>query len=167
MHLDNLSALLHPCEKILKKLKRLYLDGNMLVLIPSELPSTLEEIKINDNQLHAIDEDGLKGRKLILIIWKAKNKFEKLNGEPNVPGLTLKNNYYVQSAMFSKGNKSWKICMTKNFKMVFSLMQQLLSQNSLYLRSLSGGEFEACWRHLLSPPLTWWLYVWWNHFSYF
>lgn len=33
----------------------------MLVLIPSELPSTLEEIKINDNQLHAIDEDGLKG----------------------------------------------------------------------------------------------------------
>lgn len=65
----------------------------MLVLIPSELPSTLEEIKINDNQLHAIDEDGLKGKKLILIIWKAKNKFEKLNGEPNVPGLTLKNNY--------------------------------------------------------------------------
>lgn len=35
----------------------------MLVLIPSELPSTLEEIKINDNQLHAIDEDGLKGKK--------------------------------------------------------------------------------------------------------
>lgn len=68
MHLDNLSALLHPCDKILKKLKRLYLDGNMLVLIPSELPSTLEEIKINDNQLHAIDEDGLKGKKLILII---------------------------------------------------------------------------------------------------
>lgn len=61
LHLDNLSVLLPRCDKILKKLKRLYLDGNMLVLIPSELPSTLEEIKINDNQLHAIDEDGLKG----------------------------------------------------------------------------------------------------------
>ncbi|PKU29645.1 extracellular matrix protein 2 [Limosa lapponica baueri] len=47
--------------KILKKLKRLYLDGNMLVHIPSGLPSTLEEIKINDNHLHAIDEDGLQG----------------------------------------------------------------------------------------------------------
>lgn len=45
----------------LKKLKRLYLDGNMLVHIPSELPSTLEEIKINDNQLHAIDEEALQG----------------------------------------------------------------------------------------------------------
>lgn len=61
----------------------------MLVLIPSELPSTLEEIKINDNQLHAIDEDSLKGiLKTNISIWKAKNKFEKLNVEPNAPGFT-------------------------------------------------------------------------------
>lgn len=33
----------------------------MLVHIPSRLPSTLEEIKINDNLLHAIDEDALQG----------------------------------------------------------------------------------------------------------
>lgn len=35
----------------------------MLVHIPSGLPSALEEIKINDNHLHAIDEDGLQGTK--------------------------------------------------------------------------------------------------------
>uniref|UniRef100_A0A8C5UBW4 Extracellular matrix protein 2 n=1 Tax=Malurus cyaneus samueli TaxID=2593467 RepID=A0A8C5UBW4_9PASS len=68
--------------KILKKLKRLYLDGNMLVHIPSELPSTLEEIKINDNQLHAIDEDGLKGLKNLVTLELEGNKLSEANVSP-------------------------------------------------------------------------------------
>ncbi|NWT58770.1 ECM2 protein, partial [Erythrocercus mccallii] len=68
--------------KILKKLKRLYLDGNRLVLIPSELPSTLEEIKINDNQLHAIDEDGLKGLKNLITLELEGNKLSEANVSP-------------------------------------------------------------------------------------
>lgn len=40
---------------------RLNMDGNNLVHIPSELPSTLEELKINDNNLQAIDEESLSG----------------------------------------------------------------------------------------------------------
>ncbi|NWY31064.1 ECM2 protein, partial [Pheucticus melanocephalus] len=68
--------------KILKKLKRLYLDGNMLVLIPSELPSTLEEIKINDNQLHTIDEDGLKGLKNLVTLELEGNKLSEANVSP-------------------------------------------------------------------------------------
>uniref|UniRef100_A0A8C3VFX7 Extracellular matrix protein 2 n=1 Tax=Catharus ustulatus TaxID=91951 RepID=A0A8C3VFX7_CATUS len=68
--------------KILKKLKRLYLDGNMLVLIPSELPSTLQEIKINDNQLHAIDEDGLKGLKNLITLELEGNKLSEANVSP-------------------------------------------------------------------------------------
>ncbi|NWY75591.1 ECM2 protein, partial [Erithacus rubecula] len=68
--------------KILKKLKRLYLDGNMLVLIPSELPSTLEEIKINDNQLHAIDEDGLKDLKNLVTLELEGNKLSEANVSP-------------------------------------------------------------------------------------
>uniref|UniRef100_A0A8C5ISY2 Extracellular matrix protein 2 n=1 Tax=Junco hyemalis TaxID=40217 RepID=A0A8C5ISY2_JUNHY len=68
--------------KILKKLKRLYLDGNMLALIPSELPSTLEEIKINDNQLHAIDEDGLKGLKNLVTLELEGNKLSEANVSP-------------------------------------------------------------------------------------
>ncbi|NXM75222.1 ECM2 protein, partial [Serilophus lunatus] len=68
--------------KILKKLKRLYLDGNMLVHIPSELPSTLEEIKINDNQLHAIDEDGLKDLKNLVTLELEGNKLSEANVSP-------------------------------------------------------------------------------------
>ncbi|NWS20254.1 ECM2 protein, partial [Pachyramphus minor] len=68
--------------KILKKLKRLYLDGNLLVHVPSELPSTLEEIKINDNHLHAIDEDGLKGLKNLVTLELEGNKLSEANVSP-------------------------------------------------------------------------------------
>ncbi|NXA45231.1 ECM2 protein, partial [Nothocercus julius] len=68
--------------KILKKLKRLYLDGNMLVHIPSELPSTLEEIKINDNRLHAIDEDTLQDLKNLVTLELEGNKLSEANVSP-------------------------------------------------------------------------------------
>ncbi|XP_068550165.1 extracellular matrix protein 2 isoform X2 [Anas acuta] len=68
--------------KILKKLKRLYLDGNMLVHIPSRLPSTLEEIKINDNQLHAIDEDALQDLKNLVTLELEGNKLSEANVSP-------------------------------------------------------------------------------------
>ncbi|KAM9654779.1 extracellular matrix protein 2 isoform 1-T3 [Morphnus guianensis] len=68
--------------KILKKLKRLYLDGNMLVHIPSELPSSLEEIKINDNHLHAIDEDGLQDLKNLVTLELEGNKLSEANVSP-------------------------------------------------------------------------------------
>ncbi|NXL35949.1 ECM2 protein, partial [Glaucidium brasilianum] len=68
--------------KILKKLKRLYMDGNMLVHIPSELPSTLEEIKINDNHLHAIDEDGLQDLKNLVTLELEGNKLSEANVSP-------------------------------------------------------------------------------------
>ena len=42
------------------------MDGNNLEHIPSDLPSTLEELKINDNNLQAIDEKSLSG---ILVMW--------------------------------------------------------------------------------------------------
>ncbi|NXC45343.1 ECM2 protein, partial [Penelope pileata] len=68
--------------KTLKKLKRLYLDGNMLVHIPSKLPSTLEEIKINDNQLHAIDEDALQDLKHLVTLELEGNKLSEANVSP-------------------------------------------------------------------------------------
>ncbi|XP_054071819.1 extracellular matrix protein 2 [Rissa tridactyla] len=68
--------------KILKNLKRLYLDGNMLVHVPSELPSTLEEIKINDNHLHAIDEDGLQDLKNLVTLELEGNKLSEANVSP-------------------------------------------------------------------------------------
>ncbi|NXN45563.1 ECM2 protein, partial [Rhinoptilus africanus] len=68
--------------KILKNLKRLYLDGNMLVHVPSELPSSLEEIKINDNHLHAIDEDGLQDLKNLVTLELEGNKLSEANVSP-------------------------------------------------------------------------------------
>lgn len=47
--------------KLLKKLLRLNMDGNNLVEIPPDLPSALEELKINDNSLQAISEESLSG----------------------------------------------------------------------------------------------------------
>ncbi|NWR79283.1 ECM2 protein, partial [Centropus unirufus] len=68
--------------KVLKKLKRLYLDGNLLVHVPSELPSTLEEIKINDNHLHAIDEDSLKDLTNLVTLELEGNKLNEANVSP-------------------------------------------------------------------------------------
>lgn len=47
--------------KLLKKLLRLNMDGNNLVEIPPDLPSALEELKVNDNGLQAISEESLSG----------------------------------------------------------------------------------------------------------
>ncbi|MBN3325797.1 ECM2 protein, partial [Atractosteus spatula] len=54
------TAGIHPqAFKNLKNLKRLNMDGNLLDQIPSDLPSTLEEFKINENNLQSMDEDSL------------------------------------------------------------------------------------------------------------
>ncbi|XP_074861909.1 extracellular matrix protein 2 [Carettochelys insculpta] len=68
--------------KILKKLKRLYMDGNALVHIPPELPSTLEELKINENHLHAIDEDSLQELKNLVTLELEGNKLSEANVSP-------------------------------------------------------------------------------------
>ncbi|XP_073208452.1 extracellular matrix protein 2 isoform X3 [Lepidochelys kempii] len=68
--------------KILKKLKRLYMDGNALVHIPPELPSALEELKINENHLHAIDEDSLQELKNLVTLELEGNKLSEANVSP-------------------------------------------------------------------------------------
>uniref|UniRef100_A0A8C4Y6K1 Extracellular matrix protein 2 n=1 Tax=Gopherus evgoodei TaxID=1825980 RepID=A0A8C4Y6K1_9SAUR len=68
--------------KILKKLKRLYMDGNALVHIPPELPSALEELKINENHLHAIDENSLQELKNLVTLELEGNKLSEANVSP-------------------------------------------------------------------------------------
>lgn len=46
----------------LKFLTRLYMDGNLLEQIPPGLPYTLQELKINENNLQEIDEDSFEGK---------------------------------------------------------------------------------------------------------
>ncbi|XP_021513896.1 extracellular matrix protein 2 [Meriones unguiculatus] len=68
--------------KFLKKLIRLNMDGNSLVHIPSELPSTLEELKINDNNLQAIDETSLSDLNQLVTLELEGNNLSEINVNP-------------------------------------------------------------------------------------
>ncbi|XP_074251621.1 extracellular matrix protein 2 isoform X3 [Saimiri boliviensis] len=68
--------------KLLKKLMRLNMDGNNLVQIPSELPSTLEELKINENNLQAIDEESLSDLNQLVTLELEGNNLSEANVNP-------------------------------------------------------------------------------------
>lgn len=51
--------------KGLKFLSRLYMDGNLLEQIPSELPSTLQELKVNENNLKEIEANSFEGKMFV------------------------------------------------------------------------------------------------------
>ncbi|XP_019486056.1 PREDICTED: extracellular matrix protein 2 isoform X2 [Hipposideros armiger] len=68
--------------KLLKKLMHLNMDGNHLVEIPSELPSTLEELKINENNLQAIDEESLSGLNQLFTLELEGNNLSEINVNP-------------------------------------------------------------------------------------
>nr|XP_036847260.1 extracellular matrix protein 2 isoform X4 [Manis javanica] len=68
--------------KLLNKLMRLNLDGNKLVEIPSKLPSTLEELKINENNLQAIDEERLSDLNQLVTLELEGNSLSEANVNP-------------------------------------------------------------------------------------
>ncbi|XP_006876828.1 PREDICTED: extracellular matrix protein 2 isoform X2 [Chrysochloris asiatica] len=68
--------------KLLKKLMHLNVDGNNLIQIPSELPSTLEELKINDNNLQAINENSLSGLSQLVTLELEGNNLSETNVKP-------------------------------------------------------------------------------------
>ncbi|XP_020014117.2 extracellular matrix protein 2 isoform X2 [Castor canadensis] len=68
--------------KLLKKLIRLNMDGNNLVQIPSELPSTLEELKLNENNLQAIDKESLSDLNQLVTLELEGNNLSEANVNP-------------------------------------------------------------------------------------
>lgn len=70
--------------KFLKKLTRLNMDGNNLKEIPSGLPSTLEELKINDNNLQALDEESLSDLSQLVTLELEGNNLNEINVNPLV-----------------------------------------------------------------------------------
>ncbi|XP_030632252.1 extracellular matrix protein 2 [Chanos chanos] len=68
--------------KNLKFLKRLYMDGNPLEQIPSDLPPTLEELKINENNLRGIDENSFQGLSHLLTLEMEGNLLSEGNVDP-------------------------------------------------------------------------------------
>uniref|UniRef100_A0A8C3AIU9 Extracellular matrix protein 2 n=1 Tax=Cyclopterus lumpus TaxID=8103 RepID=A0A8C3AIU9_CYCLU len=68
--------------KGLKMLRRLYLDGNLLEAVPADLPPTLQELKINENQLRRIDENGFQDLSSLVILELEGNLLSEGNVDP-------------------------------------------------------------------------------------
>ncbi|XP_054443983.1 extracellular matrix protein 2 [Pteronotus mesoamericanus] len=68
--------------KLLKKLMHLNMDGNNLAEIPSELPSTLEELKISENNLRAIEEESLSDLNQLVTLELEGNNLSETNVNP-------------------------------------------------------------------------------------
>ncbi|KAM8931160.1 extracellular matrix protein 2 [Pelodytes ibericus] len=68
--------------KSLKNLKRLYLDGNLLLHIPPGLPSTLEELKVNENKLGGLEENCFKDLKNLVTLELEGNHLSEGNVDP-------------------------------------------------------------------------------------
>ncbi|KAL3978560.1 nuclear receptor co-repressor 2 [Sarotherodon galilaeus] len=68
--------------KGLKKLTRLYLDGNLLDVVPSDLPPTLQELKINENRLRGINENSFQDLSSLVILELEGNLLSEGNVDP-------------------------------------------------------------------------------------
>ncbi|KAM4587618.1 extracellular matrix protein 2 isoform 2-T4 [Odontesthes bonariensis] len=77
------SAAIDPkAFKGLKMLRRLYLDGNLLEVVPSDLPPTLQELKISENKLKVIDENSFQGLSSLVILELEGNLLSEGNVDP-------------------------------------------------------------------------------------
>ncbi|XP_007529234.1 extracellular matrix protein 2 isoform X2 [Erinaceus europaeus] len=68
--------------KHLKKLIHLNMDENNLAEVPSGLPSTLEELKINDNSLQTLGEDSLLDLHQLVTLELEGNNLSEINVNP-------------------------------------------------------------------------------------
>nr|XP_061814513.1 extracellular matrix protein 2-like [Nerophis lumbriciformis] len=66
----------------LKMLKRLYLDGNLLEVVPANLPASLQELKINENRLQRIHGNSLQGLASLVILELEGNLLSEANVDP-------------------------------------------------------------------------------------
>ncbi|XP_030276551.1 extracellular matrix protein 2 isoform X2 [Sparus aurata] len=68
--------------KRLKMLRRLYLDGNLLETVPSGLPPTLQELKINENKLRRIHKNSFRDLSSLVILELEANLLSEGNVDP-------------------------------------------------------------------------------------
>ncbi|XP_026788383.3 extracellular matrix protein 2 isoform X2 [Pangasianodon hypophthalmus] len=66
----------------LKFLTRLYMDGNLLEHIPPRLPHTLQELKLNENNLQEMDEDSFEGLSSLVTLEMEGNLLSEANVNP-------------------------------------------------------------------------------------
>ncbi|XP_029358503.1 extracellular matrix protein 2 [Echeneis naucrates] len=68
--------------KGLQMLRRLYLDGNLLDAVPSDLPPTLQELKISENSLRGIHENSFQDLSSLVILELEGNLLSEGNVSP-------------------------------------------------------------------------------------
>ncbi|XP_034020669.1 extracellular matrix protein 2 [Thalassophryne amazonica] len=68
--------------KGLQMLRRLYLDGNLLEAVPSDLPPTLQELKISENKLRGINKNSFQGLSSLVILELEGNLLSEGNVDP-------------------------------------------------------------------------------------
>ncbi|CDQ91169.1 unnamed protein product [Oncorhynchus mykiss] len=66
----------------LKFLSRLYLDNNLLETVLPDFPSTLQELKINENHLKGIEENSFQGLSDLLTLELEGNLLSEGNVDP-------------------------------------------------------------------------------------
>ncbi|XP_051932262.1 extracellular matrix protein 2 isoform X2 [Hippocampus zosterae] len=66
----------------LKMLRRLYLDGNLLEVVPADLPLSLQELKINENRLQKIHGNTFQGLASLMILELEANLLSEANVDP-------------------------------------------------------------------------------------
>ncbi|KAI1890386.1 hypothetical protein AGOR_G00153190 [Albula goreensis] len=69
--------------RTLKFLTRLYIDGNLLEQIPTELPPSLQELKINENNLRSVDENSLQDLQNLITLELEGNMLSEGNVDPS------------------------------------------------------------------------------------
>ncbi|XP_077385123.1 extracellular matrix protein 2 isoform X2 [Festucalex cinctus] len=72
----------HSALKNLKTLRRLYLDGNLLEVVPANLPASLQELKINENRLQKIHANAFRGLPVLVILELEGNLLSEANVDP-------------------------------------------------------------------------------------
>ncbi|XP_019716025.1 extracellular matrix protein 2 isoform X1 [Hippocampus comes] len=72
----------HRAFKSLKMLRRLYLDGNLLEVVPADLPLSLQELKINENRLQKIHGNTFQGLASLMILELEANLLSEANVDP-------------------------------------------------------------------------------------
>ncbi|XP_048200174.1 extracellular matrix protein 2 isoform X2 [Perognathus longimembris pacificus] len=118
--------------KFLKKLMRLNMDGNNLVRIPSELPSTLEELKINENNLQAIGKKSLSDLNQLVSLELEGNSLSESNVSPSA-FKPLKNLSYLRLGR-------------NNFRIIPQCLPDSIEE--LYLENNQIEEIdEICFNH--------------------
>ncbi|XP_077459536.1 extracellular matrix protein 2 [Stigmatopora argus] len=77
------SGAVHPTAfRILKTLRRLYLDGNLLEALPANLPTSLRELTINENRLRGIGANSLRGMASLVSLELEDNLLSEANVDP-------------------------------------------------------------------------------------